>query len=168
MVACGKRACMLKEILRVTPSVASHRQHVRNCIAQLSTDAAYFKRVYRHAFQAGKEADQKALSVENALVYWEMMFSPPGRPWATSEEGGTGTDWLAEWKRFLLANWSRSVNRDMWNQTLEFARRTLEDETLSFWSENASWPSVIDQFVVWCRENGVVDSGEADGMEVDR
>lgn len=159
-------------ICSVTPAPASHRVHVRNCVAQLSTDAAYFKRVYRHTFVAGKEADQKAILVENALVYWEMMFKPPGRPWASGR-----TDWLEAWNRFLLENWKRSVNRDMWNQTLEFARKTLEDETLSFWSESASWPSVIDQFVVWCRDNGVAavpvaagggGQGAVDGMDVDR
>lgn len=95
-----------------------------------------------------------------------MMFNPPGRRWATSR-----TDWFAAWKRFLDENWERSVNKDMWNQTLEFANKSLEDEALSFWSEEAAWPSVIDQFVIWCRENGIGPGrggGRAgNGMEVE-
>lgn len=86
-----------------------------------------------------------------------MVFSPPGMPWETAT-----TDWLAEWKAFLGEKWTRSVNKDMWNQTLEFALKSMEDEALGFWSEDAAWPGVIDEFVLWCRERKV-----GGGMEVD-
>jgi DCN1-like protein 1/2 len=91
-----------------------------------------------------------------ALVYWEMVFSPPGMAWRSAS---SGTDWFGEWKKFLGEKWKRSVNKDMWNQTLEFALKSMEDETLGFWSEEAAWPGVIDEFVVWCRER--------EGMEID-
>jgi DCN1-like protein 1/2 len=119
--------------------------------------------VYRYAFVVGKEPDQKALGLENALTYWEMLFSPPGLDWRTASY-----NWLELWTKFLRENWTRSVNKDMWNQALEFATRTLADETLSFWSENAAWPSVIDDFVVWCNKRGIgrVEE-EAAVMEVD-
>ena len=128
-------------------------------MGQLSTQPAYFKKVYRNAFIAGKEPDQKSLSLENAIVYWEMLFNPPGSRWASAT-----TDWLDAWKRFLEENWTHSVNKDMWNQTLEFSTKSLADESLSFWSEDSAWPSVIDQFVMWCRTNNV---GKAGTMEVD-
>lgn len=48
--------------------------------------------------------------------------------------------------------------------TLEFAVKSLSDESLSFWNEDGAWPSVIDDFVEWCREKGI---GKADGMDVD-
>jgi DCN1-like protein 1/2 len=53
----------------------------------------------------------------------------------------------------------------MWNMTLNFAIKCVEDETLSFWSEDGAWPSVIDDFVAWCKEKGIVKANEA--MEVD-
>jgi DCN1-like protein 1/2 len=142
----------------VSPSLTAHKKHIKECTKALSTDTAYFRKVYRAAFTAGKEPDQKALQRENALVYWDMMFAPPGMKWETAT-----TDWLAEWKAFLGDKWTRSVNKDMWNQTLEFALKSMEDETLGFWSEDAAWPGVIDDFVVWCRERKVGGSG----MEVD-
>lgn len=114
--------------------------------------------MYRAAFQSGKEADVKALPLDVALVYWDLLFQPPGIAWETDD-----TDWLADWKAFLGERWTRSVNRDMWNQALEFAFRSMEDEALGFWSEDAAWPGVIDEFVVWCREHR---KGGA-GMEVD-
>lgn len=118
-----------------------------------------FKKVYRYAFVAGREPDQKALGLENALVYWDILFASPGMEWKTANH-----DWLDLWKSFLNAKWTRSVNKDMWNMTLEFAVKSLSDESLSFWNEDGAWPSVIDDFVEWCREKGI---GKADGMDVD-
>lgn len=40
----------------------------------------------------------------------------------------------------------------MWNETLKFAKLSLEDEEMSFWTEESSWPSVIDDFVAWVKE----------------
>lgn len=39
----------------------------------------------------------------------------------------------------------------MWNETLKFAQLTLQDEAISFWNEESSWPSVIDDFVQWVK-----------------
>ncbi len=128
-------------------------------MSRLATDQAYFKKVYRHTFVAGKEADQRAMSRENAVEFWRVMFSPPCQPWKTRSY-----DWLELWTKFLDEKWSRSVNRDMWNQVLEFAFKTYQDETLNFWNEEGAWPSVIDEFVAWCKENGI---GAASAMETD-
>ncbi len=123
---------------------------MRQRVLQLSSDPAYFKKVYRYTFVAGKEADQRALALDNAVEFWRALFSPPGRPWRTPAR-----DWLALWMTFLGERWTRSVNRDMWNQVLEFANRTMEDDTLAFWAEDGAWPSVIDDFVAWCKARGI-------------
>ena len=58
--------------------------------------------------------------------------------------------------------------------TLEFAARTMADETLAFWDENGAWPGVIDEFVAWCRAAGVVSTSAEEagvalkGMELDK
>ncbi|KAM0280224.1 hypothetical protein ACHAQH_004182 [Verticillium albo-atrum] len=124
-----------------------HAKHIKSLVKKLSTDQALFKKVYRHTFLAAKEEDQKAISLEYAQIYWETLFAPPGWQWASQNH-----NWLELWNSFLAAKWTRSVNKDMWNMTLEFAYKSLEDETLSFWNEDGAWPSVIDEFVAWCRE----------------
>jgi len=53
------------------------------------------------------------------------------------------------------------VNKDVWNETLRFAQESLQDQALSFWSEEASWPSVIDEFVGW------VKNKRGEGVPVD-
>ncbi|PHH91996.1 hypothetical protein CDD83_9364 [Cordyceps sp. RAO-2017] len=136
-----------------------HAVHVRRLVSSLSTDTALFKRVYRHAFVAGRERDQKALGLENAIIYWGMLFALPGMAWKTK-----GHDWFDLWRTFLNEKWTRSVNKDMWNMTLEFALKTMSDESLAFWSEDGAWPSVIDDFVAWCREKV---TGKSESMDVD-
>ncbi|KAG6034766.1 hypothetical protein E4U41_006388 [Claviceps citrina] len=140
-------------------SNGEHAAYIKNRLSVLSTTPALFKKVYRYAFVVGREADQKALSLENAMVYWGMLFSPPGMVWKTKSH-----DWLDLWKTFLNEKWTRSVNKDMWNMTLEFAVKSMVDESLSFWNENGAWPSVIDDFVDWCRARGI---GKPESMVVD-
>ncbi|PHH73695.1 hypothetical protein CDD82_5315 [Ophiocordyceps australis] len=143
----------------VRPTNQEHAAHIRYLVSQLSSDATLFKKVYRHAFVTGRERDQKALSLENAFVYWSILFNAPGMLWRTENY-----DWLDLWKTFLTDKWTRSVNRDMWNMTLEFAFKTLTDETLSFWNQDGAWPGVIDEFVEWCQQRGI---GRPDSMDVD-
>ncbi|KAI5457614.1 Cullin binding-domain-containing protein [Mariannaea sp. PMI_226] len=147
---------------KVTGVGASHQEHaahIKNLISSLSTNHALFKKVYRYTFVVGRENDQKALTLENALIYWSILFSAPGIAWQTKNH-----NWLELWKKFLGEKWTRSVNRDMWNMTLEFALKSMSDEDLSFWNEDGAWPSVIDDFVEWCKGKGI---GKAEVMEID-
>ncbi|CAK7243351.1 MAG: Scaffold-type E3 ligase [Sporothrix thermara] len=124
--------------------------YIRALVPHLRSDPAYFKKVYRYTFGAGKEPDQRSMSLENAIAFWRVLFAAPGPAWKTASH-----DWTDLWVAFLEEKWTRSVNRDMWNQTLEFANKCREDETLSFWNEDGAWPSVIDDFVAWCMAKGL-------------
>ncbi|KAM7190993.1 Cullin binding domain containing protein [Naviculisporaceae sp. PSN 640] len=146
----------------VKPDITAQRQYLHQCMTRFKNDPDFFKQVYRHAFVTGKEEAQKALEKDTALGFWDTLFGPQGRPWKTKR-----VNWLKLWQEFLKAKWTRSVNKDMWNQTLVFAEKTMQDDTLSFWSENDSWPGVIDEFVEWCRENAHASAPAGDGMEVD-
>jgi DCN1-like protein 1/2 len=128
-------------------TIPKQKAYVAGQIKQLSVDMALFKRVYRHTFVCAREPGQKALPLDNALVYWEMVFNPPGKRWVTAS-----TDWTTLWIEYLKANWTKTVNKDMWNQTFEFFLKTMQDETLSFWSEDGAWPGVIDEFVAYAKE----------------
>lgn len=140
--------------LRVDAKLDAQKQHFKKLVDSLGKDRDLFRRVYRYAFVVGREGDQRALSLDNAMLYWEMLFQKPGQPWVGNS---AGTDWLAEWTAFLRENWTRSVSRDMWNQALEFAVKSREDETLGFWSEDGAWPGVIDEFVDWYKRKSEMD-----------
>ncbi|KAF7881931.1 uncharacterized protein EAF02_006619 [Botrytis sinoallii] len=128
----------------------------------LSTDVELFKRVYKHTFICAREKGQKALSLELASVYWELLFNSPGKEWKTAS-----TNWIKLWLDFLGQNWKKSVNKDLWNQTYQFHAKTMEDESLSFWTEDSAWPSVIDEFVAWVKKNRGDSEEVGETMETD-
>lgn len=139
--------------------MSKQKSYVAGQVKNLGSDLALFKRVYKNTFICAKEKNQKALPLENALVYWELLFSPPGKSWVTGS-----TNWADLWMEFLKAKWTKSVNKDMWNQTFVFFEKTMEDESLSFWSEDGAWPGVIDEFVLYAKEKrgDVPESMETD------
>ncbi len=162
---------------QVEPNMASHRKHVRSQIGLVRSDPAVFGKVYRSTFTTGKELGQRELEMGQALTFWGMLFEPSMKSWHS-----THVNWLAVWTDYLREKfgketvdedgetewvYSRSVSRDLWNQTRLFAAKTMEDETLGFWSEEQAWPGLVDEFVVWCQEKGKVAPRNADRMEVE-
>lgn len=110
----------------------------------------------------GKAAGAKAVPLEAAITFWELLFTSPlsAVRWETPN-----SPWFTWWTEFLNSSWKKSVNRDMWNETLKFAKLTLEDEAMSFWNEESSWPSVIDDFVEWVKKEKRPSEEQADEME---
>ena len=128
---------------------------------RLPSNSAVYTPVYTYTFQLAKTGTQKAVPLETASAYWELLFTSP----LSEVKWTTGSSpWCAWWIEFLNTQWKRSINKDVWNQTLKFARLALRDEAMSFWSEEASWPSVIDEFVGWVRKEKRQGAG-AERME---
>ncbi|KAF2838101.1 DUF298-domain-containing protein [Patellaria atrata CBS 101060] len=113
----------------------------------LSNELSTFRRIYKHSFFVAKPPNQKSAPLESALEFWKVLFQSPGLEWRSAN-----TPWLDYWLEFLEAKWKKSVNKDMWDQTLAFAEKTLLDESLSWWDENGAWPGVVDDFVEWVKE----------------
>ena len=149
---------------RACTTIPEQKRYIAMRVEQFGQDAAYFKKVYRYTFAAGKEPDQRSMSLENAIEFWKVLFAAPGRPWVSV---ANGKEWTPLWIEFLQDKWTRSVNRDMWNQTLEFATKSIADPSLGFWSEDGAWPSVIDDFVAWSRANGHAAAPAQASMETD-
>ncbi|KAB8296244.1 hypothetical protein EYC80_009020 [Monilinia laxa] len=142
-------------------TLPKQKAYIERALNSLSTDTEFFKRVYKHTFVCAREKGQKALSLESASVYWELLFNKPGKQWKSAS-----TNWIQLWLEFLTQNWNKSVNKDLWNQTYQFHVKTMEDESLSFWNEDGAWPSVIDEFVAWMKKKrGESEAGET--METD-
>ncbi|PSK43099.1 hypothetical protein B9Z65_7053 [Elsinoe australis] len=112
-----------------------------------SSDRTILKKVYKHTFLIAKAQGSKSIPLEAAIEYWRLLFSSPSLDWSTPNN-----PWLEWWIEFLQEKWKKSVNKDMWDQTLSFADKTLKDDSLSWWSEDSAWPGVIDEFVAWVKE----------------
>ncbi|EME47438.1 hypothetical protein DOTSEDRAFT_146076 [Dothistroma septosporum NZE10] len=134
---------------------------IRNIVLQrrsaLNADPELLKNVYNHAFQLGLQDRQKALPVEMAQEFWRILFMAPGYEWRTKS-----TPWLDWWLDFYTEKVNKAVNKDLWKQILSFAKETMRDESLSFWTDESSWPSVIDEFVEWVK----MQKRNADAMEI--
>jgi DCN1-like protein 1/2 len=90
---------------------------------------------------------QKSADKAMCIEMWPLLLTKPSLHWATPR-----TNWLQQWIAFLKGPCTaKGVSRDLWNHLLKFARLTLEDETLSWHSEEQSWPALIDEFVEYVR-----------------
>jgi DCN1-like protein 1/2 len=121
-----------------------------------------FKSIYKHTFLLARQSGQKAVALEAATEYWRLLLTSPSLEWSTSS-----TPWLEWWIEFLQEKYKKSVNKDMWDQTLVFAEKTLADENLSFWSEDSAWPGVIDEFVEYVKTDKRAGQSVGDAMEVE-
>lgn len=137
---------MFADNCRSVSDLAGIRNVVQSRSRQLADASpaakAQLKQIYKHSFILARPEGQKAVPLDTATVFWRLLFSPPSLEWSTSS-----TPWLDWWVEFLEQRWKKSVNKDMWDQTLSFAEKTLADESLSWWSEDSAWPGVIDEYV---------------------
>lgn len=129
-------------------TIEKQKTYINNLKTQLPSDKTTFTRVYKYTFLLAKTGQQKAVPLDQAMAYWKLLF---GSPYSAVKWTSSNTPWLVWWEEFLESSWKKSVNKDMWNETLKFAQLTLEDEAISFWNEESSWPSVIDDFVEWIK-----------------
>ncbi|KAI4630482.1 hypothetical protein J4E80_001418 [Alternaria sp. BMP 0032] len=138
-------------------TIDKQKSYLKILKSELSGNKDVFTRVYKYTFTIAKTADQRAVPLEMATVYWELLFSSP---LSAVQWSNPNTPWLTWWTEFLNTSWKKSVNKDMWNETLKFAQLSLEDETMGFWNEESSWPSVIDDFVEFVKKEKRGDTGE--------
>ncbi|RYO36154.1 hypothetical protein AA0111_g2862 [Alternaria arborescens] len=135
---------------RSCDTVDKQKAYLKNVKSELSDNKELFTRVYKYTFTIAKPTDQRAVPLEMAAVYWELLFSSP---LSAVKWSSPNTPWLSWWIEFLNTSWKKSVNKDMWNETLKFAQLSLADESMSFWNEESSWPSVIDDFVEFVKKD---------------
>ncbi|KAI4198450.1 MAG: hypothetical protein LQ346_002774 [Caloplaca aetnensis] len=115
-------------------------------LASLSP-ASVFHRTYKHAFRLGLSPGQRTLPLDTAVEYFKLLLSPPALAWNTPT-----TPWLDFWITYLTENWKKAISKDVWEQTEVFVVKSLEDESMGWWSEEGAWPSCLDEFVEFVKE----------------
>lgn len=149
-------------------TIGRQQSHIKSLKTRLATEPTYFKQVYRSAFKLAKPESQRSVPMDAAIEFWRMCFSSSagGIEWNTNT-----TSWLDLWCEFYETRSKRPVNKDLWNMVGELVAKTKEPggERLEWWSEDAAWPTAIDDFVAWMREKRKVngEAGKADAMETD-
>lgn len=83
----------------------------------------------------------KNLSVDVASAYWNLLLSEKFES-------------MELWTEYIESKSSsgevKFISKDQWSQLLQFAL-TIEKDMSNF-DEDEAWPVLIDDFVVWARE----------------
>ncbi|TQD90911.1 hypothetical protein C1H46_023514 [Malus baccata] len=108
-------------------------------------DEQKFREMYNFAFGWAKEKGQKSLALDTAIGMWQLLFAEKQWPY------------VEHWCQFLQARHNKAISRDTWSQLLEFARAV--DSSLSNYDAEGAWPYLIDEFVEYLKENGVIQKG---------
>ncbi|VFQ91684.1 unnamed protein product [Cuscuta campestris] len=105
-------------------------------------DEHKFREIYNFAFDWAKEKGQKSLALDTAIGMWQLLFAEK--------------DWplVDHWCQFLQARHNKAISRDTWAQLLEFSRSV--EPALSNYDAEGAWPYLIDEFVEFLNENGIV------------
>lgn len=129
-------------------TIEKQKAYIKNIKRELPSNRDLFERIYKYSFTIAKAPDSKQAPLDSAIEFWKLLFmdSISAIQWTSPN-----SPWLDWWKEFLQTSFKKSVNKDMWAETLKFAKLTLEDEQMTFWTEESSWPSVIDDFVEWVK-----------------
>ncbi|XP_071698545.1 uncharacterized protein [Rutidosis leptorrhynchoides] len=122
-------------------SLEKFREKIPLMRSELKDDQK-FKEIYIFAFGWAKEKGQKSLALDTAIGMWQLLFEE--KQWPLVEH----------WCQFLQARHNKAISRDTWSQLLEFAR--IVDPTLSNYDAEGAWPYLIDEFVEYLTENGII------------
>ncbi|KAL4301746.1 hypothetical protein GQ457_10G015860 [Hibiscus cannabinus] len=109
-------------------------------------DEQKFREIYNFAFGWAKEKGQKSLALDTAIGMWQLLFAEKQWPF------------VDHWCQFLEAQHNKAISRDTWSQLLEFARTV--DPALSNYDAEGAWPYLIDEFVEYLNENGIIQNGQ--------
>uniref|UniRef100_A0A0A0K3L5 Defective in cullin neddylation protein n=1 Tax=Cucumis sativus TaxID=3659 RepID=A0A0A0K3L5_CUCSA len=127
-------------------SLERFRERIPYMRSELKDDQK-FREIYNFAFGWAKEKGQKSLALDTAIGMWQLLFAE--KQWLLVDH----------WCQFLQARHNKAISRDTWSQLLEFAR-TVEP-TLSNYDAEGAWPYLIDEFVEYLNENGIIQSSQS-------
>ena len=153
-------------LLRLTSLLSAdtlHKQQiaVANFRRSLLGNPDFFKRVYKSTFRLALTPGQKSLALDAAIEYWRLLLQPPSVSWTSGR-----TPWLEWWIAYLEERGRKGVSKDMWDQTGVFILASLEDESMSWWTEDGAWPGVLDDFVAYVREKRGDGKGAEGAMDI--
>jgi len=122
-------------------SLEKFREKIPSMRAELKDEQKFYE-IYNFAFAWAREKGQKSLALDTAIGMWQLLFAE--KHWPLIEH----------WCQFLQVRHNKAISRDTWSQLLEFAKTI--DLHLSNYDAEGAWPYLIDEFVEYLIENGIV------------
>eukprot|EP00472_Partenskyella_glossopodia_P013797 CAMPEP_0197521596 /NCGR_PEP_ID=MMETSP1318-20131121/6848_1 /TAXON_ID=552666 /ORGANISM="Partenskyella glossopodia, Strain RCC365" /LENGTH=220 /DNA_ID=CAMNT_0043073653 /DNA_START=191 /DNA_END=850 /DNA_ORIENTATION=- len=115
-------------------SMAKVKAWGKTILKELDTEDGY-KEFYKWMFGYLKEdSKRKTIDTEIAVAVWDVIMKEK-------------FSLLDKWLEFLNQETKPKVNRDLWNQLVDFAFFIKDD--FSNWDPEGAWPVLIDSFAEW-------------------
>ncbi|XP_061996414.1 uncharacterized protein LOC133714308 [Rosa rugosa] len=134
----GLKALKIDSIEKFRSALPSMRSELK--------DKDKFKEVYNFTFDWAKEKGQKSLQLDTAIGMWQLLFAEMTPKWP----------YVDQWCEFLEERHKLAIPKDTWNQLLDFVRNV--DPSLSNFDEERAWPCLVDDFVDYLKEKGLVQT----------
>lgn len=106
----------------------------------LSSEEEVFKRVYMYTFALARSPGQKSLLLETAIEYWKLLLNKRFEAQ------------LPVWIEFLEKEYGKAISKDTWNCMYDFVLLVQRDPTLKTYDVDGAWPSILDDFVRYLRQ----------------
>lgn len=160
----GTRCDSVEAQQALLPRLRDEIKHDAPVRGELGVDSKHglFHRVYEFTYAFARPEGQKSLPLDSAVAFWDVLM-----PHAPSF--GTGADQFTQrqlnlWKTFLATKHpQRAISKDTWTLFLDFTKEI--DASFSNHDVDAAWPSQIDEFVEWAKEQPAEAGLQADAMD---
>ena len=154
-MGCFNRENFLKRWQEVGAfTVEAMAEYIKRYNEKIKNSETLYYEMYNFAFDFLMTVEgQKLLDNDLACEYWDLLLLKCER-FASSERR------IKEWIEFINKVYKRAISRDTWQMFYLFVRDVVASDPLNFknYDEMAAWPSVIDEYVEYLRENGLLRS----------
>lgn len=113
-----------------------------------------FDKVYKFTYGFLLEQDgQKLLPYDLCIDYWRLLLV-----YGKYKENEPLVERLEQWCTFIEAEQQRGISRDTWDMFNLFVREIMlpDPEEMKEYDDMAAWPSVIDEYIEYLRENKLI------------
>lgn len=116
-----------------------------------------FQKMYNYTFDFASEL--RLLDYESAIEYWQLLF--PMMIFGREDAQPEIQTRLDQWYKFISTEYKRPLSKDSWTMFYSFVSEIIFDDPVDLrnYSEMSSWPSVVDEYVEYLRENELLKEG---------
>lgn len=130
-------------------SISQMKTLIDNSHKQIKESPQVYEEFYRYCFEfiRGSDTRIKSITHEDAISYWALLFGE-------RKDLASCMERLDQWFQFLRDT-KRPISKDTWIMFYKFLTQVVKADPLklSGYDEMSSWPSMVDEYVEWLREN---------------
>ncbi|ODV93336.1 hypothetical protein PACTADRAFT_5123 [Pachysolen tannophilus NRRL Y-2460] len=105
-------------------------------------DPKFLRKIYDFAFTYSLEENQRSLPPDVAVEYWRLLLTKT-----------FGQEKIETFIKFIENEHNFAISRDQWQMLYLFMQYWEEHPNLETYDESAAWPSLMDQFVEYCKDS---------------